>query len=147
VLVEDAANGPAIVSALQKQIRGILAVTPEGGKLSRASAVQPQVEAGQVLLPRPRFPDGQRRLEYAWVEDFIEQCSIFPKGEHDDDVDALTQGLVYLQKRPVSELSASEIFAAVRRSVDRDEDDRVDGGDGASRDRFGGREPKWPRQF
>ena len=58
VLIEDAANGPAVVSALQKEIRGILAVTPEGGKWSRAAAVQPQVEAGQVLLPRPRFADG-----------------------------------------------------------------------------------------
>ena len=101
VLIEDAANGPAVVSALHKEIRGILAVTPEGGKQSRAAGVQPQIESGQVFLPRPRFADGQLRFDYAWVEDFIEQCSIFPKGEYDDDVDALTQLLVYLQKRPV----------------------------------------------
>jgi predicted phage terminase large subunit-like protein len=100
VLIEDAANGPAVVNALHKEIRGILPVTPEGGKHSRASAVQPQVQAGQVFLPRPRFADGQLRFEYAWVEDFIEACATFPKGEHDDDVDALTQLLVYLQKKP-----------------------------------------------
>jgi len=66
VLVEDAANGPAVVSVLQKEIRAILAVTPEGGKQSRAAAVQPQIEAGQVLLPRPRFADGQLRFEFLW---------------------------------------------------------------------------------
>ena len=39
------------------------------------------------------------------MEDFVEQCSLFPKGEHDDDVDAMTQALVYLQKRPASQLT------------------------------------------
>jgi predicted phage terminase large subunit-like protein len=123
ILVEDAANGPAVVNVLQKEIRGILPITPEGGKWSRAAAVQPQIEAGQVLLPRPRFADGQRRTEYAWVEDFVEQCSLFPKGEHDDDVDAMTQALVYLQKRPISQLTASEILAIGRHDDDNDADD------------------------
>jgi predicted phage terminase large subunit-like protein len=79
VLIEDAANGPAVVSALHKEIPGILAVTPEGGKKSRAAAVQPEIEARQVFLPRPRFADGQLRFDYAWVEDFVEQCSVFPR--------------------------------------------------------------------
>jgi predicted phage terminase large subunit-like protein len=98
VLVEDAANGPAVVDALQQRIRGVLLVKPEGGKLARAAAVQPQVEAGQVFLPQPRWPDGGLRPDRAWVEDFIETCAVFPKGEHDDDVDALTQLLVYCRK-------------------------------------------------
>lgn len=141
VLVESAANGDAAVNTLQTTIRGILLVTPEGGKQSRAAAVQPQVEAGQVLLPRPRFADGQLRTEYAWVEDFVEQCSLFPKGEHDDDVDAMTQALVYLQRRPASQLTASQILAIG--ADDHDDDDDDDGhGDG-----YGGREPKRRRQF
>jgi predicted phage terminase large subunit-like protein len=139
VLVEDAANGPAVVSALQNEVRGILAVTPEGGKWSRAAAVQPQIEAGQVLLPRPRFADGQLRTEYAWVEDFVEQCSVFPKGEHDDDVDAMTQALVYMQKRPVSQLLVSEILAIGRNDDDDDDDDDEQG--------YGGRRWKRRRQF
>jgi len=98
VLIEDAANGPAVVDALRQQIAGVLLVTPEGGKMARAAAVQPQVEAGQVLLPSPRWPDGTLRSEHAWVADFIEICALFPKGDHDDDVDALTQLLVYCQK-------------------------------------------------
>jgi len=148
VLVEDAANGPAVVSVLQKEIRAILAVTPEGGKRSRAAAVQPQIEAGQVLLPRPRFADGQLRTEYAWVEDFTEQCSLFPKGEHDDDVDALTQALVYLQKRPVSQLTAGQILAiGADDHGDADDDDDNGSGGAGGHSQFGGWGPRRPRQF
>jgi predicted phage terminase large subunit-like protein len=149
VLIEDAANGPAVVSTLHKEIPGILAVTPEGGKQSRAAAVQPQIESGQVFLPRPRFADGQLRFDYAWVEDFIEQCSMFPKGEHDDDVDALSQLLVYLQKRPVGQLTASQILAIGADDRDDDDDDDDDGGSGGAggRNQFGGVERKWRRQF
>jgi len=139
VLVEDAANGPAVLDVLRHQVRGILAVTPAGGKQSRAAAVQPQIEAGQVLLPRPRYSDGQIRRGYEWVEDFVDTCSAFPKGEHDDDVDALTQLLVYLQKRP-SGLSVRQILGA-----DDDDDDRVDGGGGSNR--FGGWGNRLPDQF
>lgn len=95
VLVEDAANGPAVVDALHQRVRGLLAVRPEGGKVARASAVQPQVEAGQVYLPRPSPTDGRVRPDRRWVEDFIDTCAAFPRGAHDDDVDALTQLLVH----------------------------------------------------
>jgi predicted phage terminase large subunit-like protein len=94
VLIEDAANGPAVVDALRQKIRGLIAVRPEGGKLARAAAVQPQVEAGQVYLPRPRLSDGREIFGRGWVDDFIDTCAVFPKGAHDDDVDALTQLLV-----------------------------------------------------
>jgi phage terminase large subunit-like protein len=68
-LIEDAANEPAVISALYQEIRGVVPVTPEGGKFSRAYAVQPQIEAGQVFLHSPRYPDGSLRPEHAWVED------------------------------------------------------------------------------
>jgi predicted phage terminase large subunit-like protein len=130
VLIEAAANGPAAVSALHKEIPGILPVTPEGGKFSRAAAVQPQIEAGQVFLPRPRFADGQLRFDHAWVEDFIEQCRVFPKGEHDDDVDALTQLLVYLQNRRSTGLSARQILAMMEDDEGDDDDDDSGGQNG-----------------
>jgi predicted phage terminase large subunit-like protein len=98
VLIEDAANGPAVVDVLRRQIPGLLAVKPEGGKTARAAAVQPQIEGGQVMLPPSRWPDGRVRVEHAWVEDFIETCALFPKGAYDDDVDALSQLLVYCRK-------------------------------------------------
>jgi hypothetical protein len=44
-LVEDAANGPAILSELRREISGMLAVKPEGGK---QPARQPTLGAGTV---------------------------------------------------------------------------------------------------
>jgi predicted phage terminase large subunit-like protein len=84
-LVEDAANGPAVISALQHKLQGLVPVKPLGGKYSRAQAILPLVEAGNVYLPHPdRCP---------WVGDFIEECASFPNGTYDDQVDAMSQGL------------------------------------------------------
>ena len=67
ILIEDAANGPAIIDALTHRVSGIIAAPPEGDKLARAQAVQPLVEAGNVYLPTPR-PHGTLTPERAWVE-------------------------------------------------------------------------------
>jgi len=84
-LVEDKANGPAIIDDLKHTVQGLVAVEPRGTKEARAAAVSPVIEAGNVFLPNP--------LQAPWVEDFLAECSSFPKGAHDDDVDAMTQAL------------------------------------------------------
>jgi len=86
ILVEDKANGSAVIQMLSHEIPGILPVNPGGGKVARAQAISPLVEAGNIYLPHP---------EYApWVNDFIEECVAFPNGAHDDQVDAMTQVLL-----------------------------------------------------
>ena len=90
ILIEDAANGPAIINVLGRQVPGIIGVTPDGGKYARAQAASPTVEAGNVWLPNPR-PHGRLLPERAWVADFLHACCMFPTGAHDDDVDAFTQ--------------------------------------------------------
>ena len=100
-LIESAANGPAIVDALKRQVSGIRGVRPEGNKISRAQSVAPLFEAGQVFLPNPR-PHGIRVPERDWVDEFVYQLTIFPQGAHDDDVDALTQLLIRLQVKLIS---------------------------------------------
>lgn len=84
-LIEDKANGPAVIAQLRKEIGGIIAITPEDSKEARAHAVSPFIEAGDVEVPDPSIAP--------WAGDFIEECSAFPNGTHDDQVDALTQGL------------------------------------------------------
>jgi predicted phage terminase large subunit-like protein len=98
ILIEDSANGPAIIDALGHVVSGIVAVQPEGGKLARAQAVQPQVEAGNIYLPNP-CPGGRLVPGREWVEDFVHQLTVFPRGAHDDDVDAFTQLLVRWRRR------------------------------------------------
>jgi len=85
-LVEDKANGSAVIAMLQHEITGLVAVNPEGGKEARASAVSPQVESGNVYLPHPALRH--------WVPGFIEECASFPNAKHDDQVDAMTQILL-----------------------------------------------------
>jgi predicted phage terminase large subunit-like protein len=97
ILIEDAANGPAIIDVLTHKLSGIIAVQPQGGKMARAQAAQPKVEAGNVYLPTPR-PHGRLIPEREWVEDFLYQLTVFPNGAHDDDVDAFTQLLVRWQQ-------------------------------------------------
>jgi predicted phage terminase large subunit-like protein len=52
-LIEDKANGSAVIQMLAHEIPGILPVNPEGGKVARAMAVSPLIEAGNVYLPHP----------------------------------------------------------------------------------------------
>jgi predicted phage terminase large subunit-like protein len=85
-LVEDKANGPAVISTLRRKIPGLVAVDPEGSKISRAWAVTPMIEGGNVWLPHPAIAP--------WVKGFLLECSRFPFGKHDDDVDAMTQALM-----------------------------------------------------
>jgi predicted phage terminase large subunit-like protein len=85
-LIEDKANGPAVIQMLGCEIPGLLPVNPSGGKVARAQAVSPLIEAGNVYLPHPDYAP--------WVNDFIEECVQFPNGAHDDQVDAMTQALL-----------------------------------------------------
>ncbi len=93
ILIEDKANGPAIISELRHEIAGIIAVDPEGGKLSRAQSVTPLWEAGSVELPDPQ------RFAVPWMEDYIHNICTFPKAAHDDDMDATSQALIYMRTR------------------------------------------------
>jgi predicted phage terminase large subunit-like protein len=93
ILIEDKANGPAIISELQKEIPGVVAVNPEGGKLARAQATAPLWEAGSIELPDPQ------NFEVPWIEDYLHNICTFPKAAHDDDVDATSQALIYMRTR------------------------------------------------
>jgi predicted phage terminase large subunit-like protein len=84
VLIEDAANGPAVCQLLQRQIPGLIAVRPNGSKVSRAHAVAPLLEAGQLA-----FRSGNDAL--------VSELLGFPNGAHDDLVDAFCQGVIWLQ--------------------------------------------------
>lgn len=86
-LIEDKANGPAVIDSLRHHIPGVVPVTPQGGKQSRAAAVEPFVAAGNVHLPAGA----------TWARELVEEAAAFPNATHDDQVDALTQALTYLQ--------------------------------------------------
>jgi predicted phage terminase large subunit-like protein len=95
ILIEDKANGSAVVAVLKQEIPGVLAIQPEGGQESRAAAVAPLMEAGNVFLP---IPD-----EHPWIEDTLVEFASFPAAKYDDRLDAASQALLWLRNRKRAE--------------------------------------------
>ncbi len=85
VLIEDKANGSAIINVLQREMFCV-PVNPKGGKVARVNAVSAAIESGHVYLPEGA----------GWVGEFVEQCTAFPAGKHDDMVDSASQALSYM---------------------------------------------------
>lgn len=83
ILIEDKANGPAVINALARLVSGIEPINPDGGKVARANAVSGIYAAGQVLLPAGA----------EWLADYRHELSRFPRARKDDQVDASTQAL------------------------------------------------------
>lgn len=86
VLIEDKANGSAVIEVLRKKVSGIIAVEPEGGKESRIAATTGFFEAGNVRLP----------CTAPWVADYIEEACGFPAASHDDAIDMSAYALMNL---------------------------------------------------
>lgn len=86
VLIEDKANGSAVINVLSDEMEGIVPVEPSGGKVSRAHAITPAIESGRVFLPR----------HASFTNEFLAECKQFPNGAHDDMVDSMTQALHHM---------------------------------------------------
>ena len=105
-LVEDAANGPAVIDTLNQHVPGIVPVRPDGSKEARLTAITPLIEAGNVILPHPRIAP--------WVDELIDELAAFPNGAHDDQVDSLSMLCRYLMPAGVNADSAALIDAFFR---------------------------------
>jgi predicted phage terminase large subunit-like protein len=99
-LVEDKANGSAVIQTLRNRIQGLVGVEPQGGKIARAQAVTAQIESGNVFLPHPQIA--------SWHDAFVEECATFPFGRNDDQVDQMTQALIRMRTMP--QYSATSIY-------------------------------------
>jgi predicted phage terminase large subunit-like protein len=70
VLVEDKANGPAVIQRLKVNVPGVIEINPQGGKAARMFAAAPEWQAGDWYVDR----------NAAWTEPFIQQITMFPNG-------------------------------------------------------------------
>lgn len=95
VLIEDQASGTQLLQKLlNDQPTGVprpIARKPEADKRTRLAGVSAMIEAGQVLLP----------IDAPWLAEFKSELLAFPSSRHDDQVDALSQLLIWvdLQQR------------------------------------------------
>jgi predicted phage terminase large subunit-like protein len=93
VLIEDKSSGQRVVQYFRKRKKiPALAFKPGqyGDKTQRLSRISPKIESKKVALPDTSV------LQAPWVADFLEEIESFPRGTHDDQVDMLSQGLLYL---------------------------------------------------
>ena len=92
-IIEDAANGPGVVSVLERKVSGLILVKPEGGKEARANACEPYWTGGNVYLP-PLTKENEE-----WLGPMMHQVEFFPFAANDDMVDQMTQAILYLDDK------------------------------------------------
>lgn len=113
-LIEDKANGSAIISTLRKEFAGIVAINPEGGKESRVNACSPAIESGNVFVPE----------NSDFAKEMIDQFSTFPAGQHDDMVDAASQALnwmLFSNGRVPQRETAKQTAERIRAEMEQDQ--------------------------
>lgn len=93
MLIEDAASGTQLYQSLRNERpHGVplpIKQLPDQDKKTRFSGVTHMIEAGQLLLPK----------EAPWLLEFHKELLGFPNARHDDQVDALSHLLHWLDRQ------------------------------------------------
>ena len=66
-----------------------ISTVPQGGKEDRMAAASCRIEAGQVWIPN----------EADWLPVLLNELLAFPAGKHDDQVNSISQFLLWAQDR------------------------------------------------
>jgi predicted phage terminase large subunit-like protein len=95
-LIEDKANGPAVITMLKTKIPGIIPIQATKSKEERVNAVLPMWEAGNVFIPDEIEIRPGIYAKCKWADEVIDQCANFKPGkkvQKDDLVDMCSQAL------------------------------------------------------
>jgi predicted phage terminase large subunit-like protein len=84
LLIEDSPISLGLIQSLREQSINVTTYKPDTDKRARLIAQSDLFAGGSVRLPR----------RAGWLEEFVAELLAFP-GRHDDQVDALTQGLAW----------------------------------------------------
>lgn len=112
ILVEDTGAGTSLVQEMRSHVSGIIAVQPEGDKVSRMAVASAKFEAGQVWFPE----------QEPWLPDLEAELFSFPGSRHDDQCDSISQALLDTNNSPwmwLSEDDWARIFAESLRPTRR----------------------------
>jgi len=88
LLIEDSPISRGLIQSLREQSINVTVYKPETDKRARVIAQSDLFAGGSIRFPR----------RAAWLEEFTAELLAFP-GRHDDQVDALTQGLAWSRQR------------------------------------------------
>lgn len=88
VLIEEQGTGITMIQALKELSHsGIIARKSKDDKKTRLVSVLPTIEAGDVCLPR----------HAPWLAEFLGELCGFPARRHDDQVDSVSQYLLWVR--------------------------------------------------
>jgi len=116
LLIEAKGNGISVAHELHRLWRGsgklgIDLIDPKkyGDKVARVTSIQHLFADGMIYAP-----------DKTWADKVIRQCSVFPKGSHDDLVDSMSQAIRYLRDQGFAlNREESALEAADETSYDR----------------------------
>lgn len=104
-VIEKSANGTDIIDDLKREITGVIPWAASVDKVLRAQSAQPTLESHNCHLPGS-WNAGQDDYDPGstppWVQSFVEECSQFNRGANDDQVDAWSQAMNYLNATSAS---------------------------------------------
>ena len=87
ILIEEKASGQSLLQEVRRETRlPVIGIRPTQDKIARVNLITPLIESGRVFVP-----DGHPMTNL-----FLHECGQFPNGKHDDQVDALSMALTWL---------------------------------------------------
>jgi predicted phage terminase large subunit-like protein len=117
ILVEERANGHAVLTMLKKEIQGLIPINPKeigaGDKETRLAACSIEFEAGNVLFPH--------KTVAPWILDVVEELTTFPKAPNDDICDTCSMTLNWFaSKSGLSSINMEFSADEVRKEMDEE---------------------------
>ena len=109
VLIEDIGPGTSLIQSLGRVAQfNVIPIRPKGDKICRVVQASVMIHAGRVFIPK----------DAPWTADFLTEILAFPNGKFDDQVDSMTQFLIWQrdgERRRPSEVNLYIFGAGSRR--------------------------------
>ena len=117
-LIEDRASGTSLYQEMidddeSSLISGFEPISKKYNKEENAQAIKALVQRHKVYLPETVLERDVEWFDPDWVQSFIDELSEFPKGTHDDRVDAFTQMMMYARVHHYFDVDDDDLSAPI----------------------------------